>query len=138
MVEFVFGPEDVARVRFAFSPNWELVSSVRALRRPSAHALHVPWAEDALRALLGFDISLLLALIPPEGYVPDFFCPPPDTPLPEFDDELAAARCRAPPRDAPRPGFGDDLPPGRRVPAHRVRPEIGRLYGRRPPAVLRP
>src|SRR5215211_205828 len=75
MVEFVFGPEDVARVRFAFSPNWELVSSVRALRRPSAHALHLPWAEEAIRALRGFDMSLLLALIPPEGYVPDFLRP---------------------------------------------------------------
>src|SRR3954453_23273657 len=63
MVNFVFGPEEVARVRFAFSPNWELVSSVRALRRPSAHALHVPWAEEALRPLRGFDMSLLLALI---------------------------------------------------------------------------
>jgi DNA-binding transcriptional ArsR family regulator len=117
MVEFVFGPEDVARVRFAFSPNWELVSSVRALRRPSAHALHLPWAEEAKRALRGFDMSLLLALIPPEGYVPDFFCPPPDTPLPEFEDELALVR---------------------RVSGDQVRTEIGMLHGRRPPAVLRP
>src|SRR3954465_9646694 len=117
MVEFVFGPKDVARVRFAFSPNWELVSSVRALRRPSAHALHLPWAHEAIRALRGFDMSLLLALIPPEGYVPDFLGPPPETPLPNFEDELGAIR---------------------RAPADRVRTEIGMLHGRRPPAVLRP
>src|ERR671936_668721 len=93
MVEFVFGPEDVARVRFAFSPNWELVSSVRALRRPSDHALHLPWVEEARQALRDFEhMPLLLALIPPEGYVPDFFSPPPDTPLPDLDDELAAVR----------------------------------------------
>ena len=117
MVRFVFGPEDVARVRFAFSPNWELVSSLRALHRPSAHALHVPWVQEARAALQGFDMSLLDALAPPEGYVPDFFAPPPDTPLPDFQDELAAIR---------------------RVPADQVRHEIGLLYGRRAPAVLRP
>jgi DNA-binding transcriptional ArsR family regulator len=117
MVRFVFGAEDVARVRFAFSPNWELVSSLRALHRPSAHALHVPWVQEARAALQGFDMSLLDALAPPEGYVPDFFAPPPDTPLPDFEDELAAVR---------------------RVPADQVRHEIGLLYGRRAPAVLRP
>src|SRR3954447_22922714 len=92
MFEFVFGPEDVARVRFAFSPNWELVSSLRALQRPDAHALHLPWVQEAKQALQGFDMSLLFALVPPEGYVPDFFAPPPETPLPDFDDELAAVR----------------------------------------------
>jgi DNA-binding transcriptional ArsR family regulator len=117
MFEFVFGPEDVARVRFAFSPNWELVSSLRALQRPDAHALHLPWVQEAKQALQGFDMSLLFALVPPEGYVPDFFAPPPETPLPDFDDELAAVR---------------------RVSADRVRTEIGMLYGRRPPAELRP
>jgi DNA-binding transcriptional ArsR family regulator len=117
MVRFVFGAEDVARVRFAFSPNWELVSSLRALHRPSAHALHVPWVQEARAALQGFDMTLLDALAPPEGYVPDFFAPPPDTPLPDFEDELAAVR---------------------RVPADQVRHEIGLLYGRRAPAVLRP
>jgi DNA-binding transcriptional ArsR family regulator len=117
MVRFVFGAEDVARVRFAFSPNWELVSSLRALRRPSAHALHLPWVQEARRALQGFDMALLEALAPPEGYVPDFFGPPPDTPLPDFKDGLAAIR---------------------RVPAAQVRHEIGLLYGRHAPAVLRP
>src|SRR5215212_1720447 len=118
MVRFVFGPEDVARVRFAFSPNWELVASVRVLARPSAHALHLPWLKEARQGLRDFDgMPMLLALIPPEGYVPDFLGPPPETPLPNFEDELAAIR---------------------RVPADRVRTEIGMLHGRRPPAVLRP
>jgi DNA-binding transcriptional ArsR family regulator len=118
MVRFVFGPEDVARVRFAFSPNWELVASVRVLARPSAHALHLPWLQEARQALRDFDgMPMLLALIPPEGYVPDFLGPPPETPLPNFEDELAAIRG---------------------VPADRVRTEIGMLHGRRPPAVLRP
>jgi hypothetical protein len=118
MVRFEFGAEDVARVRFAFSPNWELVSSLRALQRPSAHALHLPWVHEARRALEGFDMTLLTALVTPEGYVPDFLGPPPVTPLPDLEAELDTVR---------------------RVPSERVRHEIGVLYGRRrPPAVLRP
>jgi hypothetical protein len=96
MIDFQFGPEDVARVRFAFSPGWELAASIRVLRDPSAHALHVPWVEEARAALVGVDLAMLAALIPREGYVPDFFDPPPDTPLPEFSDELAAVRRVAP------------------------------------------
>src|SRR5262249_4488307 len=118
MVHFVFGAEDVARVRFAFSPNWELVSSLQALQRPAGHALHLPWVQEARRALEGFEMALLEALTEPEGYMPDFLPPPPDPPPPSFEAELEVIR---------------------RVPAERVRDEIGRLYGRRtPPAVLRP
>ena len=117
MVEFVFGPEDVARVRFAFSPNWELVSSLRALRRPAAHALHLPWVQEARQALRGFDMSVLFALAPAEGYSPDFWAQPPDTPLPDFEEGLEAIR---------------------RVPADVVRTEIHRMHGSRPPAALRP
>src|SRR3954454_20241338 len=118
MVEMQFGAEDVARVRFAFSPNWELVSSVRALRRPAAHALHLPWLEEARAALRPLDLSMLIALVPPDGYVPDFFAPPPDTPMPEFEDELERVR---------------------RVPRERIVEELGFLYGkRRPPAAVRP
>jgi DNA-binding transcriptional ArsR family regulator len=118
MVEMRFGAEDVARTRFAFSPNWELVGSLRTLRRPSAHALHLPWVQEARAALRGLDLAMLGALVPGDGYVPDFVAPPPETPLPEFEDELDRIR---------------------RVPADRVRAEIGMLYGnRRPPAAVAP
>ena len=39
MIEFIFTPSDVARVRFAFSPLGELAHSVRVLADPSRHAL---------------------------------------------------------------------------------------------------
>jgi DNA-binding transcriptional ArsR family regulator len=118
MVELQFGAEDVARTRFAFSPNWELVGSLRTLRMPAAHALHLPWVEETRPVLLSLDLSMLAALVPGDGYVPDFVAPPPETPLPEFEDELARIR---------------------KVPAERVRTEIRMLYGRRrPPAALGP
>ncbi|WP_242454219.1 ArsR/SmtB family transcription factor [Bailinhaonella thermotolerans] len=93
---FKFGPEDVARVRFAFSPLWELVISLRTLRAPGAHALHLPWVRAVRPRLTALDLSELLALVPQHGYIPDFLTPPPTTPLPDFASELAAVRLTPP------------------------------------------
>jgi DNA-binding transcriptional ArsR family regulator len=81
-------PDDLAETRFAFSPIWELVLSVRALQDPGKHALHMPWIAETRRALAGNEPELLMALATPNGYMPDFISPPPETPFPEFDQEL--------------------------------------------------
>src|SRR5215212_801872 len=158
MVRFVFGPEDVARVRFAFSPNWELVASVRVLARPSAHALPLPWLKEARQGLRDFDgMPMLLALIPPEGYVPDFLGQPPATPPPARRPATATrtpAQGPAHPYRRPRRLLGADARPplaapavavaGRgappRAPVHRrrlraavPRPARRRALGRRAP-----
>ncbi|GAA2425468.1 DUF5937 family protein [Actinomadura vinacea] len=96
MIEFVFTPDDVARVRFAFSPLWELVHGLRVLADPSGHALHLPWVRQVLPRLRGLDRGLLDELIPAEGYVPDFLTPPPVTPLPDFAAELETVRATRP------------------------------------------
>jgi len=85
MVSVGLSASAVARVRFAVSPLWETVASVRALRDPGAHAIHLPWA----RRLRGVRFPLLWDLIPPyPAYIPDFL-----TPLPvgfaAFDDEIS-------------------------------------------------
>jgi len=82
--------DDLAEIRFAFSPVWELGMSIKkALADPSKHALHLPWVTPARRDLEGHDVSLLLDLIPDAAHwVPDFLTPPPETPFPEFEDEL--------------------------------------------------
>ncbi|TDD82259.1 ArsR family transcriptional regulator [Actinomadura darangshiensis] len=96
MIEFVFAPDDVARVRFAFSPVWELVLSLRVLGDPSGHALHLPWAHAVRPRLRGLDLEPLLEVVPPAGYAPDFLTPPPDTPLPDFAAELRTVRATPP------------------------------------------
>ncbi|MGI8334123.1 DUF5937 family protein [Actinomadura scrupuli] len=96
MIEFIFTPDDVARVRFAYSPLGELAYSVRVLADPSRHALHLPWVRAVRPRLRGLDIAPLLALIPPQGYMPDFLTPPPETPLPDFAAELEVVRATAP------------------------------------------
>ncbi|RKS74708.1 helix-turn-helix protein [Actinomadura pelletieri DSM 43383] len=88
MIEFVFAPDDVARVRFAFSPLWELVRSLRVLADPSGHALHLPWVHAVRPRLRGLDLGPLGAVVRPSGYIPDFLTPPPATPLPDLDAEL--------------------------------------------------
>jgi DNA-binding transcriptional ArsR family regulator len=82
-------PEDLSRVRFAFSPLWETVASFRVLLDPGRHALHLPWAEQTRGKLGKLDLAPLYALVRPDGYLPDFLAPPPTTPLPAFEDEMA-------------------------------------------------
>ncbi|HEV8563605.1 MAG TPA: DUF5937 family protein [Actinomycetota bacterium] len=107
--------EDLAETRFAFSPIWELVLSLRSLQDPAKHALHIPWVGRTREATSDLDLSLLLALIPSRGYMPDFITPPPETPFPEFEEELG--RLLATPHDRVRADLaryrqdrGSDLP----------------------------
>lgn len=95
-VEWRFTPDDVARLRFAFSPMWELVASLRVLRAPGRHSLHLPWLRAVRPRLREVDLTDLFALVPVRGYVPDFLTPPPDTPLPDFAAELERVRATPP------------------------------------------
>ncbi|RFU36818.1 ArsR family transcriptional regulator [Actinomadura logoneensis] len=92
MIDFVFTPDDVARVRFAFSPVWEAVGGLRVLADPSRRALHLPWLRAVRPRLDGLDLDLLRSLVPAVGYVADFLTPPPTTPLPDFASELEIIR----------------------------------------------
>ncbi|NUW40089.1 DUF5937 family protein [Nonomuraea rhodomycinica] len=96
---WVLRPEDVARIRFAFSPLWELVASLRTLRDPARQSVHLPWVKCVRPRLARLDMEELFALVPPDGYLADFITPPPDTPLPDFASEIEAVR-RTPPERA--------------------------------------
>ncbi|MBO3745653.1 winged helix-turn-helix transcriptional regulator [Streptosporangiaceae bacterium NEAU-GS5] len=98
-VEWRFAPDDVARLRFAFSPIWELVTSLRVLRHPGRHPLHLPWVRAVRPRVRELDLGELFALVPMSGYFPDFLTPPPDTTLPGFHAELERVR-ETPPKTA--------------------------------------
>src|SRR4051812_43200715 len=121
MTTFVFGLQDLASTRFAISPMWELVSSVRALRSISEDALLLPWFERVRPELRRLDLAALLALPPRHGYIPDFSSPPPTSPLADFEEELELVRS---------------------TPVSLVRNDMGALarqqYGGRLPDVLKP
>ena len=118
MIAYRFGRDDLLRTRFAISPLFELAASVRVLRDPGAHSVHLPWVREARARLAGFVSSLLDALHPSGPYAPDFIAPPPLTPLPDVAEELACVRA---------------------TPPERVRQELAWTFdGREPPAVARP
>ncbi|MBB4916077.1 ArsR/SmtB family transcription factor [Streptosporangium saharense] len=100
-VEWIFAPDDVARIRFAFSPIWELIASLRVLRDPARHSFHLPWLRAVRSRLSGADLAELFALVPLHGYIVDFATPTPLTPLPDFAAELDLVR-RTPPERAAR------------------------------------
>ncbi|WP_234322883.1 ArsR/SmtB family transcription factor [Streptomyces sp. NRRL S-350] len=90
----LFTAGDLARMRFAFSPMWEVGPSLRLLRSGLAHPVHRPWAEQVRPRLaaLGPGYALLAELVPPAGYVPDFLNPTPAGPAPSLAEELVAIR----------------------------------------------
>jgi DNA-binding transcriptional ArsR family regulator len=88
MVTLRFTTEDLARTRFAISPMWELITSLRVLRDPDRAAVHLPWVREALPIARELDLDGALALTPPEGYMPDFITPPPTGPLASFEEEI--------------------------------------------------
>ncbi|KAB1927331.1 ArsR family transcriptional regulator, partial [Micromonospora sp. ALFpr18c] len=99
MLTIGFSAYDLAVMRFAFSPMQEIVASVRVLKDPAAHALHVPWVKQVAPrvAAAAGAFDLLFALVPvPSWYIPDFVTPPPTTPVPDLQTELADLRRTAP------------------------------------------
>jgi len=96
VAELAFSANDLAQVRFAISPMWEVAPSFRLLTSTTAHPVHWPWVEQVRPRLLaaGLDQGWLAELIGPSGYVPDFLNPAPDQPAPtpaaEWDAILAS------------------------------------------------
>ncbi|WP_256178640.1 DUF5937 family protein [Kitasatospora aureofaciens] len=92
--ELSFTVGDLASMRFAVSPMWEVGPSLRLLAGRAAHPVHRPWVEQVRPrvAAAGLDRGWLAEIVPPAGYVPDFINPAPAGPAPTLAEELAAIR----------------------------------------------
>ncbi|MBO0655146.1 winged helix-turn-helix transcriptional regulator [Streptomyces triculaminicus] len=108
---------DLSRLRWAVSPAWELLASIRTLARPARHAIHMPWLsdhrDDPLLTGPGTSAARDLTAGPP-SHLPGFLAPTPLSPLTALDDELDEV-CRTPADVVRRDlaaAFGDDLPAG--------------------------
>jgi DNA-binding transcriptional ArsR family regulator len=95
MLQLTFTAQDLSLTRFAFSPLWEVVASIRVLREPAAHALHLPWikATRVRLASSGLDLGPLTIHLPqpsntPGRTLPGYLAPTPQTPTPDLADEL--------------------------------------------------
>jgi DNA-binding transcriptional ArsR family regulator len=91
MISFTYEDQS-ADVGMVASPLMEAVVSLQVLIGGRARPHLREWADSARSALRGDDISLLLALIPPVGYVPDFLTPQVDGSTRSIDDELELVR----------------------------------------------
>ena len=98
MIEWRLLPEDVARIKFAFSPVWELVLSLVALRAPAEHSLHLPWVRATRPLIADLDLAEVFALVPVHGIVADFLTTTPTEPLPDLATELDRVRRTEPRR----------------------------------------
>jgi DNA-binding transcriptional ArsR family regulator len=101
-------------------------------RDPSTAALHLPWVEEVRGNVGDLDLLPLLSLLPPEGYIPDFITPPPESPLAAIYDELE--RVRATPARQVRKELGifksqhgDQLPAAAEPLRRRPDREVARL-----------
>jgi DNA-binding HxlR family transcriptional regulator len=92
VIEWRFTPDDVARIRFAFSPLLELVLSLVVLRTAAQRSLHLPWVRSVRHRLTDLDLTELFALVPVRGITADFLTPPPTSPRPDFANELDLIR----------------------------------------------
>jgi DNA-binding transcriptional ArsR family regulator len=90
-----FEIEDVASVRFAISPVAEAVGALRVLGDVRSRP-HPAWLNGLGRLRRDGPLDLLLDLVAPEGYLPDFLTPPLTTPMGEFATELATIRATPP------------------------------------------
>ncbi|MET8816373.1 DUF5937 family protein [Streptomyces sp. NPDC004549] len=94
VAELAFSANDLAKVRFAVSPMWEVAPSFRLLMSDTAHPVHRPWIQQARPRVLaaGLDRGWLAELIGSSGYVPDFLTPAPLEPAPTPASEWDAIR----------------------------------------------
>ena len=96
MISVQLSTDDVSRIRFAFSPIWETVTSVRALSNNSLGSVHGPWLRKVRPYVEGADLTLLRALIPADGYIPDFLTPAPPRRSTSLESGLAAIATTSP------------------------------------------
>jgi DNA-binding transcriptional ArsR family regulator len=95
MLRLAFTATDLANIRLAFSPLWEVVASVRVLKCPDGHPFHQSWTEQARWRLTdaGLDWRLLSGLLPVAATtIPGFLSPPPPVSSPDLELELAGLR----------------------------------------------
>jgi hypothetical protein len=99
VAELPFSASDLAQTRFAVSPMWQVVTSVRLLAG-SVSPAHRSWIRQVRPRLAaaGLDRGRLAELIPSSGFRPYFLNPAPAGSAPSLSAELAAIGAASPDR----------------------------------------
>jgi DNA-binding transcriptional ArsR family regulator len=93
-----FGPDDLLRCRFAYSPAFETLAAVRVATGPQPPGHHARWFAETAPRRAALDLRPLTLLQPRRGYTPDFLAPPPDAPVDSFAADLARIAATPPDR----------------------------------------
>mgnify|MGYP001158819691 CR=1 FL=1 len=88
MINIHLTPDDLADMRFAYSPLVELATSYRILHVPKMQSHYLRWVDEAQRALFDTDLPYMRALLGYPGYIPDFLTPTPMTTNQSVEDEI--------------------------------------------------
>jgi DNA-binding transcriptional ArsR family regulator len=92
MLTIRFDVEDLASVRFAYSPMHEAAFSLRAWAPGTSISIYRPWLEATAVEIESVDWQFLLLMRGNRGWLPDFLTPRPLNSRPDFESELTAIR----------------------------------------------
>lgn len=84
--------DDLAKMRFGYTPLMELVDSYRVLHKPDKQALYRRWVDEAQAAIYDIDLPYLHTVATVPFYVPDFLTPTPATTINSLEDEITSLR----------------------------------------------
>ena len=88
MIDINVTHEDILRMRFAFSPMVEAVTSYNMLSIYPQPTQYIQWIDEASRALEDVDLPYMNELIAGRSNIPDFLTPTPTAPGLSFEEEL--------------------------------------------------
>lgn len=83
---------DLGRLRWAISPLWEAVASIRALADPARSAVHVRWLARHRDDPVLRDPLVNALVVQPRTSFAGFLAPTPTSPTARFADEILAVR----------------------------------------------
>ena len=85
-------PNDLANVRFGYSPLMELLSSYRLLYKPYKQGQYHRWVDEARTAIDDVDLPYLHTMSTVPFYIPDFLTPTPSTTITDLEEEISRLR----------------------------------------------
>ncbi len=83
---------DLANVRFGYSPMMELISSYRILHKPERQGQFRWWVDEAQQAVDDIELPYLHTMATVPHYIPDFLTATPTMMITNIEEELARLR----------------------------------------------
>jgi len=83
---------DLANMRFGYTPLMELLDSYRLLYKPERQGQYRRWIEEARQVIHNVDLPYLHTMATIPFYIPDFLTPTPETTIKDIEEEITRLR----------------------------------------------